>query len=223
MVLVVVAVMAIAGYAAAQSISTSKHNLGSTGPGPVNSSNSTEICVFCHTPHQSGVTDDPLWNHNYNIAQTYGVYSSATFNTAGYASDIADIGPFVAGSASVSNLCMSCHDGTIGVNQLYNPPNAIGNVNPTMNASANIDGSNRLISFANLGTNLANDHPVNMTYDNVTYPTLRAITGGGVTYLGNTVPLYANKVQCASCHNPHDNTNGAFLRVAISNSTQVGS
>ena len=60
-------------FAARESrISSTKHNLSSSGPGTTKSSTETQICVFCHTPHgadigpsagpQSSVGAAPLWN-----------------------------------------------------------------------------------------------------------------------------------------------------------------
>jgi len=37
----------------AQSIVNSKHNLSVSGPGTVKASAEPEICIFCHTPHNS--------------------------------------------------------------------------------------------------------------------------------------------------------------------------
>jgi predicted CXXCH cytochrome family protein len=58
------------------------------------------------------------------------------------------------------------------------------------------------------------DHPVNFTYD----AALATADGGLLTPVsssyvdaGHTVKLFGGKVQCASCHNAHDNTNVPFL------------
>ena len=47
-----------------------------------------------------------------------------------------DLGGAVAGSAQVSNLCLSCHDGTIAVHSLYNDPNEVASV--TISAGGNV-------------------------------------------------------------------------------------
>jgi hypothetical protein len=110
---------------------------------------------FCHTPHQTAAANgqDPLWNHTLSSAASYGVYASATLNATP-----TDLAPAVAGSASVSALCMSCHDGTIGVGSMYNDPNSLAGADPENDPA----GSPVLITgSANLGTDLTNDHPVN--------------------------------------------------------------
>ncbi|MFQ5877996.1 MAG: cytochrome c3 family protein [Acidobacteriota bacterium] len=186
-----------------------KHNLSTTAGVDQITDRSTDedrICVFCHTPHEASPAA-PLWNHTQSSTASYGVYASSTLD----ASDIADIG----GGADVSNLCMSCHDGTVGVNDLGNPANDTGG-NPAMGAGTELDVNGRIVATrpTNLGTDLSNDHPVNFTYD----AALAAADGGLATPssaawvdAAQTVPLFSSKVQCASCHDPHDNTNSPFL------------
>lgn len=191
----------------AAGIADTKHNLSVTGPGTIKSTDQTEICVFCHTPHDAIKNDNiPLWNHTLSSTAAYGTYASPTFT----ATDAADIGGVTSDTAAVSNLCLSCHDGTVALNSLNNPSNA----RPTTTMSANyITGS------ANLGatsTALKNDHPVNFTYD----AALVTADGGlknPATLTG--VRLFNGKVQCASCHDPHtsqDPSGMAFLRVSMS-------
>jgi hypothetical protein len=47
----------------AQSIINTKHNLSVTGPGAVKAIGESEICLFCHTAHNSKPLS-PLWNRN---------------------------------------------------------------------------------------------------------------------------------------------------------------
>jgi len=68
----------------------------------------------------------------------------------------------------------------------------------------------------NLGTDLTNDHPVNFTYDAAL---VTADGGSGLKAPGTLagVKLFSNKVQCASCHDPHtsaDPSGKALLRVS---------
>ena len=198
-------------FSLAQSVVGSKHDL-STGGGITNKSTTeSQVCIFCHTPHQKTVTATPLWNKTLSATATYGTYTSSTLNAT-----VADIG----GGNAVSNLCMSCHDGTVAVNSLGNPSGAS---NPTMGSGTELDATGKIAAGrdANIGTSLTNDHPINFTYD----AALATADGGLVTptsasYVdaAHSVPLYSAKVQCASCHNPHSNANTSFLRMSNSGS-----
>ena len=196
--------------AVAQSnVADTMHNLSSTAGADQIADRSTDedqICVFCHTPHQASPAA-PLWNHTQSAIASYGVYVSPTLD----ATDITDIGV----GFDVSNLCMSCHDGTLGVNDLGNPGNATGG-NPAMGSGNELDAAGRILGSrpTNMGSSLSDDHPVNFTYD----AALSGLDGGLVTPVSTayvdaaqTVPLFDGKVQCASCHDPHDNTNEPFL------------
>ncbi|MBI5470898.1 MAG: cytochrome c3 family protein [Ignavibacteriae bacterium] len=189
----------------AQTIVGSKHDL-STGGGITNkSTNETQVCIFCHTPHQTTVTATPLWNKVLSSQASYGVYASSSMNATP-----ADIG----GGTGTSNLCMSCHDGTVAVNNLGNK-STFGV--PTMGSGVELDATGKIAAGrdANLGTSLTNDHPINFDYD----ATLATNDGGLVTPVStawvdaaHTIPLYGAKVQCASCHDAHKSTHGSFMR-----------
>ncbi len=207
--LVAAAIALTSPVLAQMSVVDSKHNLSSSaGANQMvdRSTNENQVCVFCHTAHQAAPAA-PLWNHSLSTVASYGVYSSPTLD----ASDIADIG----GTGDVSLLCMSCHDGTVAVNSLGNPPNDI-NANPTMGTGHELDASGRILASvaSNMGTSLANDHPVNFTYSAALAtadPGL--VTPASTAYVdaAHTVPLFNGKLECASCHNPHDNTYVPFL------------
>ncbi|MCF6169584.1 MAG: cytochrome c3 family protein [Bacteroidales bacterium] len=163
-------------------ISGTKHDFSTKGWNP-----SGEICIVCHTPHNAITGAEPLWNHELSTA-TYTVYSSSTMDaTPGQPN-------------GNSKLCLSCHDGTV----------AIDNFGGATGGSQFIGGNK------NLGTDLSNDHPISFTYD-----AALAGTDGGLfdptttnSGLGGTITadmLFANEMQCASCHDVHDDTNGDFL------------
>jgi len=201
--LISLAVLTFAALASAQSVVGSKHDLSSTGPGAT--TNSVEVCVFCHTPHQAAAANaqDPLWNHTLSSTASYGVYASATLNAVP-----TDVGGATIGTAPVTNLCLSCHDGTVSVASLYNPPNATGP--PTVTAGGNVTAAGLITGNPNIGTNLTDDHPVNFTYD-----TALATADGGLNDPATTPAvaalLFTGTVQCASCHDPHASTNTPFL------------
>ncbi|MBI4824420.1 MAG: hypothetical protein HY805_09385 [Nitrospirae bacterium] len=92
-----------------------KHNLSNTGLGNIVAVSETQICIFCHTPH-SATTDatlinGPLWNHRLSSA-TYGFTNQKSFviNATTMPSRAVD---------GASKMCMSCHDGTVGIGRVY--------------------------------------------------------------------------------------------------------
>jgi len=101
---------ALAAPAAAQTGVTSpgnKHNLSVTGPGPVKSASETEICVFCHTPHNANPAV-PLWNQTLSSGVTYQPYTSTTMKAT------------VGLPTGSSKLCLACHDGTVAIGNTIN-------------------------------------------------------------------------------------------------------
>lgn len=189
--LVVLTLLVVATPAAAGTIVGSKHDLSEALP------TSQEVCVFCHTPHQpTGVTTDPLWNHTVTSTASFGVYASPTLQAAP-----TDIG----GTATVSLLCMSCHDGTVGLGSLYNEPNLEGGEETPTNVATVIFGHGLV------GTDLTNDHPVNFLYD-----TALATADGELVDPASSPTveswLIDGTVQCSSCHDVHDPTYRPFLR-----------
>ncbi len=203
-VLLVSLILCLAALASAQTIVGSKHDLSAALPV------SQRVCVFCHTPHQPEgppqIDTYPLWNHDLSATASYGTYDSTTFDggTGGAGlNTIADIG----GGTSASNLCMSCHDGTIGVGSLYNDANIAAGEETPANAATLMGAIGT--GNADVGTDLTNDHPVNFDYDNALFA-----ADGGLVDPSNAavaVLLSAGKVQCSSCHDVHDPTHLPFL------------
>jgi len=160
----------------------------------------SETCVFCHTPHNAspGV---PLWNHTLS-GNTFTAYDSATMNAT-------DNNDWTGGDGSISSLCMSCHDGSVGLGSLINE----GPGGTPTNSATTVSGA------ADLGTDLSNDHPVNFTYD----VTLQGNDGELVdpTTLTGPVLLFGagnDQLDCASCHDPHNDANAPFLVMSNSGS-----
>lgn len=139
--LAVALVLFTAAPALAQDVVTSplnKHNLSSSGPGPVKTTSTTEVCIFCHAPHNGSPTA-ALWNQTGSSA-TYTPYSSSTMTAA----------------ASVptgsSKLCLSCHDGTIAV------ASTLSRGPITMTGLTN----GVLTGASNLTPNLSTSHPLSI-------------------------------------------------------------
>lgn len=205
---VLLGMAAMIQLAAAQGIRNSKHDLSlsSTTTGP-KSTTLDQVCVFCHTPHSTGSTT-LLWNRD-DPTSTFTPYSSATMEQT------------IGQPASVSKNCLSCHDGVTGFNQLVNNPGSGLGTDPTVSPATMGTG------IDSLGIDLTNDHPVSFDYSShqATDSDLRVESGTAgkyyVTDATNNIPLYGSTgtLECGSCHDPHDNVNGTFLRISNSQST----
>ncbi len=188
-------------------IAGTKHNLSMYGPGEVQATvgGTTQICVFCHTPHNSSPSG-ALWNRE-DSGATY-----TTFERHGTV--LASLGQPDGGS----KLCLSCHDGTIAVGSLLNLPGASGLAGTIEMSGVRTDapaGALLPTSPGNITTDLSDDHPVSFIYSD-------PMTSSGSLELNpaefedpstmNWVTLDSNnKVQCTSCHDPHSKQNSKFL------------
>ena len=235
----------LAGLALLLSASTSfAQNTSTIAGGPhdlstgsaVRNTNTTingQTCVFCHVPH-GGSTNQPLWNRANPSGSSYQVYSSSTMSATTTASSVA---------SGVSGACLSCHDGTIAMDVVTNVNGVAfgttptgGQVTFTKQGTAKSTYANGTGGTANvmsgglpfIGSDLRNDHPVAVSYltaYNADTTHYRAATLGTKLFVSNNgvqLPLYgtaaAPTVECASCHDAHNNslngTNGGFLRVS---------
>lgn len=149
---VVLALLVLAGVAMGQTqITNSLHDLR-TYVTP----NATEICIFCHTPHnalKNGPSGD-LWNHA-DSTQQFTFFDGSTTGTPN--------------QASLS--CLSCHDGVTGVDSYGGT-----------SGSTNIPSS----SSAYVGTDLQNDHPIGIAYPPTggSYNALAAAQTAGIKFFG---------------------------------------
>lgn len=144
-----------------------------------------EYCLPCHTPHNANqeVPNSPLWNHQVT-STVFSIYASTSLDAA------------VGQPSGDSKLCLSCHDGTIAVD----------------NHSGITTGTRFITNSANLGSALTNDHPVSFDYnsalasvDNEIYDPSTAMSG-----LGGTIEqdlLRNGRLECTSCHDPHISRN----------------
>lgn len=170
------------------SIVNTPHNLNNY---PGVSLPGNQVCLPCHTPHnalQSG-EENVLWNHA-ETGETFNMYSSAAGQPQG-----------------PSKKCLSCHDGVT----------AIDNYGGNGGTGIKITGS------AALGDDLSNDHPIGIVYptarpaefnDPSTFaPGINNGPGVGLVSING-----ADRVECTSCHEPHNNGLTNFLRVPLQES-----
>ncbi|MEW6003550.1 MAG: hypothetical protein AB1638_13015 [Nitrospirota bacterium] len=191
--------LAIAG------IKETKHNLSASGLFSVRAVEETQICIFCHTPHNS-YPAQPLWNHELSAVQTYRSYWSETLQS--YSQAESEAWPI----DGYSKLCLSCHDGTVAVGAVYSRFEDI-----LMVSSPCIDASGKLIDVPEctgyIGTDLSGGHPLSIKYNMILVNNRNSNTEFcrlNPPPLGDPyVKLYPTKgefgVQCTSCHDPHTN------------------
>jgi hypothetical protein len=220
-------VLSMASAALADSIKGSKHDLSATGNAAVLTDES-QVCVFCHTPHNAR-TIGPLWNRT-DTGATYTVYASESLDAV--VGQPVPGGRNVADQASGSDLCLSCHDGTIATtsvvkNAFHNDGTRPGITAVSTAVALGADGKLLSTRTANLGTDLTNDHPVAFDYaaartaENTrlgrtdAQSQLAAVkVRGSQTFVDGSVnpsngtgvdlPLFSGKMECDTCHNVHD-------------------
>ncbi|MFQ5876450.1 MAG: cytochrome c3 family protein [Acidobacteriota bacterium] len=177
-------------------VTASKHDLSVSGTGSIVAVSETQVCIFCHTPHNANPAV-PLWNHQLSSVGSYSTYSSTTLTLPT---------PLQQPTGS-SKLCLSCHDGTVALGQT---------VNDGLIALQNTGAGGRMPAGAsNLGTDLADDHPISFQPNPANSETLDPPSGDPVSLDS------AGEVQCTSCHDPHTEDNDAVTRRFLVKSNQA--
>lgn len=185
------------GAWAGQDVANTRHNLSVSGPGTIKSGTITQVCVFCHTPHNA-LPDAQLWNHLPTEVTNYTLYGSTTLKTT-----------TVGQPTGKSRLCLACHDGTVALGALQNPPTGV----------TNDLASTMLTGRADLTTDLSNDHPISFTYDAALAGTsgVELLDPAGPVAAG--LPLEGDQLQCTTCHDPHEKDLAPFLRLTTADGT----
>jgi len=164
-----------ASVAASAQLQGSKPILNSPHDLTAGTQSSANICEFCHVPHTAKTTVG-LWGHDITPSQTYSPYASSTYTQ----------GAVTMPAGSPSRMCLSCHDGTLGLST------TLASTTKTLSAEAN------------LGTNLSQDHPFgfdqwlanNNLRDELFSTTPRATANA-------SVKLWNGRIECTTCHEPH--------------------
>lgn len=169
-------------------LATSKHNLSVSGPGTVKAVSETQSCLFCHAPHNASPIA-PLWNRN-TPGTTYTPYTSST--------SVARPGQ----PTGASLYCLSCHDGTIALGDVLSRSARIGMTGGVTTLPA---------GNSNLGTDLSDDHPISFSYNTTLTAAHNGELANPATLTGRVKLDASGQLQCTSCHDPHDDTNGKFL------------
>ncbi|MBZ5627068.1 MAG: hypothetical protein LAQ69_51605 [Acidobacteriia bacterium] len=153
------------------------HDLGPGSKSPTTGAR-PDFCLYCHAPHSGIAGLAPLWNQTLST-QSYQTYTSTTEVNKGAQPVL----------GADSNLCLSCHDGTVAPGQTV----VYGKV--TMSGS--------MYNTDVFGTNLQPSHPFSLALplkDSIDL--IPSLVSQGKT--GDpTIQLINGNVECTTCHNPH--------------------
>lgn len=203
--LVALAAMVVWAYApsvatAADDITNSDHDFSAEGAG--------DECTTCHVPHRA-LQSRLIWNHNFSVGAL--TWSDETNTLAG-----TTLPTNIPSWSGPTKFCLSCHDGTVGVGDTAANPYSW-----TGTASGKVEGGAVVAPLSDMKGN----HPVALPYPDGTAGTYNGITSQAITADYQAAPsgvkLFndptggANGIECATCHNPHDDTNPKFLRAAV--------
>lgn len=173
-----------------ESVVNSKHDLSARGPGPIRAVQEGRVCIFCHTPHNAA-PQTPLWNRA-NPRTYYRIYESSTTD----ARIDQPYGP--------SKMCLSCHDGSVALGNVLSRPAT----HPIVMTARTIPPG-----MADLTNDLSDDHPIGFRYDRALSNADRQIRPPEV--VTQDLPLGVHsEVHCTTCHDPHNDQLGDFLRVS---------
>jgi len=205
-------------------VSNSVHNLSMSAPdipglfaNPYRSTNVTEVCIFCHTPHAADTSATaPLWNRQNPDAGSFTMYVSSRSGSA------ASSGRSLNGESLV---CLSCHDGSIATNAVLNWGNDEGYSIPEGGDPAYINiitdgvpnvvpailgarigaakGADGMVLSPDTG-HLEDDHPISINYTTTLgtsyaseFHSIGEAQTAGVRFFNGSY------VECSSCHDPH--------------------
>lgn len=171
-------------------VAATLHNLSVSGPGDIKSQTETEVCKFCHIPHNA-VVPEPLWGHALSEVEQYEVPQIRRGGDT--------VGPAPQPNGS-SRLCLSCHDGTIALGKIAGEKRPL----PMMGDKRLTPGRKGYI-----GTDLSGSHPISFevpdgdqkrfdTRHDMGLKARSAIDSVREVRLDNE-----GKMQCTTCHDAH--------------------
>ena len=202
--------LTFAGTTPGSGIATTFPDLSTRGAGAafgdtVEQAGLNRICVYCHAPHNTvkpgsaaanGVGYLPLWNHQVTAVSAYTLYSNGTNDLSQNAANpMVDKAMLVSSQpGGVSKLCLSCHDGSVAVNQ-YGSSTTSHGAATHVSARALVGG----------GGDLSNHHPIGFNYaavqtldTGINPPTAMM----GVYPINDLLP--GGNVECSTCHDVHN-------------------
>jgi hypothetical protein len=177
------------------------------------------VCIWCHAPHNTYRPDGsdvryggtviyyPLWNHKVT-SSVYTTYSNGTDDPLESDANEAPINHQFSADlgqpGSVSKLCLSCHDGSIGVNAYgFIPGGSLLGGFRNGEAEKYIQDKYR-VGYRGL---LDNHHPVGFDYEEVVRLDEDIAHPDTIISGSKTIRdvLWNGRVECPTCHDVHNN------------------
>lgn len=155
------------------------HDLSPGSPSPITGARPGS-CSYCHAPHSGLASGRALWNQTLT-KQVYSLYTSSTYHQTGAQPVL----------GADSNLCLSCHDGTVAVGQTI--------------VSGKVTTTGSMYATDVFGANLQSSHPFSVVLpikDAANLVETLASKGQTADPTG-AVKLISGNIECTSCHNPH--------------------
>ena len=169
-------------------VASTLHNLSVSGPGEVRSLTETEVCKFCHIPHNA-VVAVPLWGHALSEVRKYRV---PEIDVQGDRVEA----PQPGGS---SRLCLSCHDGTVALGDVGGPGDQIIGMTRGPRLTPDRPGF--------IGTDLSGSHPLSITVnETIDAPGDKdmGVKESSEIQFDHGLNVDSNlRMQCTTCHDPH--------------------
>jgi len=187
-----------------------KHNMSSAathgGPKalPLAAEGTDQICIFCHTPH-AAAPESTLWSRPDPSTPSFPLYAQplaikgdlgvdpAIISEAKYTDDPASY------PNGASRMCLSCHDGATAIGILRD------------NTTIAMAGGQDFITNPSAIIDLSTSHPISFVYIASVRDKINAARIGGYQLPDTTddvdTPLDGqSRMQCTTCHDPHDDT-----------------
>lgn len=177
---------------AAKGIKMTRHNLSNWGLYDVKATTETQVCIFCHTPHNADSSVVPLWGHS-DTEASFTMASSFWVNPLAGRGDAQPTG--------ISKKCLSCHDGTVAVGAV------VGQAITMAPSGSLTDGKLTAGARGYIGTNLTSGHVISFKYadlfPNNTSATKLVAWANISTSDRKSMFDREGKMQCHSCHDSH--------------------
>jgi len=187
------------GYSTAGTNGVARFKWGGSPGGTDPNSYYENPCQVCHIPHKSQnytTAKAPLWNHSLS-SSTYVTYDAN--NSATYKGGSITLGSSIA--------CLSCHDGSVAINQTAGYTGA--KATNSLNGQA-VFAPSFSVETVGGASDLRNMHPIGVSYS-------ACVANGDTdlqpidTLLGKMLKGTDQTVECASCHDIHETMGNAGL------------